>query len=409
MISGDQKCAIRAFSITMRSPHRISISHCVISCCLAGLFLGACVSPSSDDGSGGAPGSGSGGRGSSSGGTTATGGTKGTGGVPPTGSGGKEASSGGTTATGGVSATGGRSASGGAIGSSGGVVGSGGRVTTSGGTTGASGGVLGSSGGVVGSGGRAGSSPPGGGGTKGSGGVTGSGGTSGSAGTPGSVDLNCDAAVPSGGTVHQSSNASGTTSGLAWTIWSNGSGGSITTYSTPAFSAAWNNSMDFLARMGLQWNNTKTYDQYGTISAQFAEKRSGSGGGYSYIGVYGWSTNPCVEFYIVDDSFNTMPVNPGNTTNKGTVDIDGGSYILYTRSTSGTGGSKCSGVNTWDQFYSVRKTARKCGTITISDHFKAWAAAGMTLGKMDQAQILIEVGGGNGSIDFTTANVTTSQ
>ena len=97
-------------------------------------------------------------------------------------------------------------------------------------------------------------------------------------------------------------------------------------YSSPAFSAAWSNSSDFLARIGLQWNNTKTYDQYGTISAQFAEKRTGSGGGYSYIGVYGWSTNPCVEFYIVDDSFNTMPVNPGSTTNKGTVDIDGGSY-----------------------------------------------------------------------------------
>ena len=66
-------------------------------------------------------------------------------------------------------------------------------------------------------------------------------------------------------------------------------------------------------------------------------------------------------------------------------------------------------MNNWEQFYSVRKTARKCGTISISDHFKAGAAAGMTLGKMDQAQILIEVGGGSGSIDFTTANVTTTQ
>jgi hypothetical protein len=116
--------------------------------------------------------------------------------------------------------------------------------------------------------------------------------------------------------------------------------------------------------------------------------------------------SPCVEFYIVDDSYNKMPVNPGNTSNKGTVTIDGGQYILYTRATSGTGGSKCSGVSSWTQFYSVRMTARTCGQISITDHFKAWAAAGMALGKMDQAQILVEVGGGSGSVEFPTANVT---
>ena len=211
---------------------------------------------------------------------------------------------------------------------------------------------------------------------------------------------------PSGGTVHTSSNASGTAAGLSWTIWSNGSAGSITTYSTPAFSANWNNSGDFLARIGLQWNDTKTYDQLGTINAEFNETKSGSGGGYSYVGIYGWSVSPCVEWYIVDDSYNTMPVNPGNGTNKGTATIDGGTYNLLLRNTSGTGGSKCSGVSSWSQFYSIRTKARTCGQISISEHFKAWAAAGMTLGKMDQAQILVEVGGGSGSVTFPVANVT---
>jgi endo-1,4-beta-xylanase len=241
------------------------------------------------------------------------------------------------------------------------------------------------------------------------GGATGTAGTTGAAGTPGTggaVEVNCDAPALTGGTTHTSSNASGTAAGLAWTIWSNGSAGSITTYDIPAFSADWNNSGDFLARLGLQWNASKTYDQLGTVTSQFAYKKTGSGGGYSYIGIYGWSVSPCVEFYIVDDSFNKMPVNPGSTTNKGTVTIDGGDYILYTRPTNGTGGSKCGNVSSWTQFYSVRKTARTCGTISISEHFKAWAAAGMTLGKMDQAQILVEVGGGSGSVDFTTANVT---
>ena len=213
---------------------------------------------------------------------------------------------------------------------------------------------------------------------------------------------------PTGGTTVQSSNRTGKAAGLDWSIWSNGSGGSITTYSVPAFSAAWNNSGDFLARLGLQWNASKTYDQYGTITAQFNYKKSGSAGGYSYIGMYGWAVSPCVEWYIVDDSYNGMPVNPGNTTNKGTATIDGGKYTFYTRQTNGTGGSKCPNTTSWIQFYSIRQTARQCGQISVTEHFNAWAAAGMTLGKMDQAQLLIEVGGGTGTIDFTVANVTTT-
>ncbi len=396
----------------------------VASACLAAAAIAACsatVPPLdlSDDGpsepvAGKANNGGTGGTGASTGGTGASTGGTGTGGSATGGSGvigsggtgaAGRASTGGSGGTiGGGTGAGGVHAAGGTGGSSGGT------VATTGGTAGISFGTGGTSGrGSGGGGGRA--ATAGSGGTVGRGGNTSTAGTSsggGSAGAPPVGDPCATTTVPSGGTQHASSNASGTASGLSWTIWSNGSGGSITTYSTPAFSAAWNNSGDFLARIGLQWNNTKTYDQYGTISAQFFSTKSGSGGGYSYIGIYGWSTNPCVEWYIVDDSYNPMPVNPGNTTNKGTKTIDGGTYTFYTRATSGTGGSKCSGVSNWNQFYSVRQTARHCGTISISEHFDAWAAAGMTLGKMDQAQILVEVGGGSGKIDFPIANVTTT-
>ena len=159
--------------------------------------------------------------------------------------------------------------------------------------------------------------------------------------------------------------------------------------------------------LGLEWGSSgRSLAQLGTVTATFAETKSGTAGGFSYVGVYGWSVNPCIEWYIIDDSYGRMPVNPGNTTNKGTVTIDGGAYTLYTRPTSGTGGSRCPGVSSWTQFYSVRQTARQCGQISVSDHFNAWAAAGMTLGSVLEAKVLIEVGGGIGSIDFTTANVT---
>lgn len=222
----------------------------------------------------------------------------------------------------------------------------------------------------------------------------------------GSGPLDCNATMPSNGTKH-SGNGQGGKDNLAWQLWANNaSNGSITTFSTPAFEADWNNAGDFLARIGFEWGNSgKSYDTYGTITADFAYKKTGSGGGYSYIGIYGWSTNPCVEWYIVDDSFNGMPVNPGNTSNKGTVKIDGGDYILYTRQTTGTGGSRCNGVSSWAQYYSIRKTARQCGTISITQHFDAWKAASMPLGNLLEAKILVEVGGGNGSVQFPVANV----
>ncbi len=224
----------------------------------------------------------------------------------------------------------------------------------------------------------------------------------------GSTTPNCSGTIPTGGTQH-TGNTQGGVGSLAWNLWMNGSGGSLTTFSSPAFSATWGpNSGDYLARLGLEWGNSgKTYDQFGTITAQFAETRTGTGGGYSYIGIYGWSTNPCVEYYIIDDSYSTMPVNPGNDTNKGPAAIDGGTYNLWLRNTTGTGGNRCgASVTSWAQYYSIRQKARQCGQISITQHFNAWKAAGMALGSMLEAKILIETGGGSGSINFTTASVT---
>jgi hypothetical protein len=215
--------------------------------------------------------------------------------------------------------------------------------------------------------------------------------------------------MPTGGTDHCGSNSRGKAGDQNWELWSNSLSGSacITTFSTPAFSARWNNNGDYLARVGLEFSNaSKTYDQYGTLKADFTFKKTGSGGGFSYIGIYGWTNSPCVEWYIVDDKFGTMPFNAYNATQKGTVKIDGADYKLFQNLTSGTGGSRCSGVNQWDQFWSIRQTARQCGTITISEHFKAWEAAGLKLGGLLEAKILVETGGGQGSIEFPVAKVT---
>ena len=57
------------------------------------------------------------------------------------------------------------------------------------------------------------------------------------------------------------------------------------------------------------------------------------------------------------------------------------------------------------EIYSVRQTARQCGRISISQHFSEWVKAGQTLGNLVEVRVFVEVGGGTGSIDFTTARV----
>jgi hypothetical protein len=213
--------------------------------------------------------------------------------------------------------------------------------------------------------------------------------------------------MPTGGNTYTGTNVNGKADGLNYGIWTNGSGGSITVFpNAHAFSASWNNSSDFLAHVGLDFNSTKSYTAYGAIVAQFAESKTGSAGGFSSIGIYGWTHSPCVEWYINEDAF-------GNLYGNGSVTatIDGATYALSQQTTTGTGGANaCESGHSggWTQMHSTRKTARQCGTVTVSDHFAAWEKQGWKLGTLSSVHINVEVGGGQGSIQFPVANVTTA-
>jgi hypothetical protein len=286
--------------------------------------------------------------------SSATGGTRNTGGT--TGTGGTTATVGGAVATGGTSNTGGMS--------TGGVPPTGGTRNT--------------------------------GGTAATGGTTATGGNA----AAGDSSVDCSTPMPTGGHTYTGSLASGTADGLNYGMWTNGSGGSITIFTNAhAFAASWNNTQDFMAHLGLDLSGTKSYTAYGTITAQFVESNTGSGGRYSYIGAYGWMIGPCVEWYIHEDS---------NGQQKGSVTatIDGATYYLTTTTMTGT--SAC-GVSSWTQIASIRATARQCGTINVSNHFAAWAAQGWSLGNPMSVYVNVEVGGGGtGSIQFPVANVTTT-
>lgn len=106
--------------------------------------------------------------------------------------------------------------------------------------------------------------------------------------------------------------------------------------------------------------------------------------------MYGWSTSPLVEYYVVEDSLNP----PTFGTYKGTVTSDGSTYTIYENTR--TNEPSILGTSTFNQYISVRSSKRASGTVTVANHFNAWASLGMSLGTLSYQIVAVEGWGGEG-------------
>ena len=185
-------------------------------------------------------------------------------------------------------------------------------------------------------------------------------------------------------------------------IWYQGGNNSMTSYDNGTFKASWSGTNDFLARVGFKYDEKSTYEEVGPIDAYFKWKKDGSAGGYNYIGIYGWTVDPLVEYYIVDDWYNKPGSYLGQK--KGEITVDGDTYDIHENTRVQQPSIK--GTSTFPQFFSVRRNSRSCGHIDITAHFKKWESLGMKMGKMYEAKVLVEAGGGSGSFDVTYFKMT---
>lgn len=215
-----------------------------------------------------------------------------------------------------------------------------------------------------------------------------------------------------GGTQYCSNSRGDAGPGYGYERWAGGEGsGCMTVYGEDAkFSASWTKSNDFLARAGLRFDQTKTPDQIGTLSAEFAETHTEvpveGKTSKIYVAVYGWTVEPLAEYYVIEDYGAFVPgpaASDGSPrTHQGTITVDGGTYDIWSLDVKDkpaiTGDHK-----DFHQYFSVRQVRRQCGHISVSEHFSKWTGLGLPLGKLEEAMILMEAQNNSGTIEVSAS------
>ncbi|KAK0618831.1 endo-beta-1,4-xylanase [Immersiella caudata] len=169
--------------------------------------------------------------------------------------------------------------------------------------------------------------------------------------------------------------------GFFYNFWTDGIG--QVTYQNKArgsYSVEWEDCSNFFGGKG--WNPGRV-DRNITFSGTFNADKN------AYLSVYGWTTSPRVEYYVIENwgSYDpTLQFAGGAQNGKqgGTMKVDGGGYTLG--STRQVLMTPIGGDNIVTRVYSVRSAEdrRASGTVSMKAHFDAWKEKlGVNFGKME--------------------------
>jgi endo-1,4-beta-xylanase len=192
------------------------------------------------------------------------------------------------------------------------------------------------------------------------------------------------------------SDSTGTNDGAFYSMFVSGGSACITLNSGTSYSTTWSGIGDFVGGIGSNPGST-------SANISFSNSLSTSGGGTTLVSLYGWSTNPLVEYYVED---NYVPAGNAAGTFEGTVTSNGGTYDIYEHQQVNQ--PSIEGTATFEQYLAIRTSPVSSGTITFSNFVSAWASHGMDLGTMNYQILATEAFGGGSGSDSVTLGSTSS-
>ncbi len=182
-------------------------------------------------------------------------------------------------------------------------------------------------------------------------------------------------------------NGTGTNNGYYYSLYSSGGSATMTFSSSYAgnYAISWSGVNDVVGGKG--WNP----GGYKTIGYNV-----GAASGYNNISIYGWTTNPLVEYYICE--FGSIV----SGSYKGSVNSDGHTYSIYEHTQYNQ--PSIQGTQTFNQYLSNwgGSSTGSNHTVTTGNHFSAWASHGMNLGSFNYQILGTEsYGGRSGYVNAT--------
>jgi endo-1,4-beta-xylanase len=189
------------------------------------------------------------------------------------------------------------------------------------------------------------------------------------------------------------SNQQGSHGGYFYTYWKDGGTANMNLGSGGNYSVNWNLGSQYNFVGGKGWKPGSSSRRIGYNAGVW------NSNGNSYLCLYGWTTSPLVEYYVVDNWGSWRP--PGGTS-QATINTDGGSYNLYR--TQRVNQPSIIGTATFYQYWSVRTSKRATGTnhtITFQNHVNGWANRGWNLGAHDYQVMATEGFQSSGSSNVT--------
>jgi len=201
------------------------------------------------------------------------------------------------------------------------------------------------------------------------------------------IAAGCVTVAANAQTIHN--NGTGTNNGYYYSLYSSGGSATMTFSSQYAgnYAISWSGVNDVVGGKG--WSTG------GNMTVGY---NVGSASGYNNISIYGWTTNPLVEYYICEFG----SVYTGNATYKGSVSSDGHSYSTYEHQQVNQ--PSIQGTATFEQYLDNwgGSSTGSNHTVTTGNHYTGWRNHGMNLGNFNYMILGTEsYGGRSGYVNAT--------